>query len=177
MGLGTGPSNILIKIAEAVHIRTKQPDLNRQGGYDLPAIYLTVLQRDAEEPRGEQVTVTTQDIDECASSPCSNGTEQCIDRENGFVCECSPGYSGVFCEIDINECSSSPCLNGGTCKDEVNKFTCVCLPGYAGRRCEIDIDECYWTQCENNGTCTDFINGYQCHCIPYTTGRHCQYSM
>ncbi|XP_013411770.1 uncharacterized protein LOC106174656 [Lingula anatina] len=48
------------KIAEAVHIRTKQPDLNRQGGYDLPAIYLTVLQRDAEEPRGEEVTVTTQ---------------------------------------------------------------------------------------------------------------------
>lgn len=36
------------------------------------------------------------DINECDSDPCANnGT--CIDMVNGFVCNCTAGFVGVFC--------------------------------------------------------------------------------
>lgn len=39
------------------------------------------------------------DIDECALQLCSaTGTEQCRDGINDFVCVCSLGYTGTYCE-------------------------------------------------------------------------------
>lgn len=32
-------------------------------------------------------------IDECESQPCQNGG-LCVDRVDGFLCHCLPGYSG-----------------------------------------------------------------------------------
>ena len=37
------------------------------------------------------------DIDECASSPCQNGS-QCVDDINGYTCQCLPGWTGTSCE-------------------------------------------------------------------------------
>ena len=40
--------------------------------------------------------VVDADIDDCDSSPCQHGT--CIDRVNGYDCDCDSGYSGDDCE-------------------------------------------------------------------------------
>ena len=37
------------------------------------------------------------DINECSSNPCLNGGT-CVDRVNGYVCNCQPGYNGVRCQ-------------------------------------------------------------------------------
>lgn len=39
----------------------------------------------------------SKDIHECESSPCVHGS--CTDQVNGYVCECTPGYIGVSCNI------------------------------------------------------------------------------
>ena len=36
------------------------------------------------------------DVDECASNPCLNdGT--CVDRLDGFTCQCTDGFTGTLC--------------------------------------------------------------------------------
>ncbi len=101
------------------------------------------------------------DVNECGSSPCSNGAT-CKDLVNGYNCSCAPGYDGTHCKtgngrlvsgqvcmrvlrkvlfaihsiLDINECGSNPCLNGATCKDLENVYNCSCTPGYSGTHCQ-----------------------------------------
>ena len=36
------------------------------------------------------------DIDECASNPCLNGGT-CVDRLDGFTCQCTSGFTGPIC--------------------------------------------------------------------------------
>ncbi|ELU08766.1 hypothetical protein CAPTEDRAFT_228894 [Capitella teleta] len=42
------------------------------------------------------------DVNECAAdvNPCGNG--RCINKFNGFACECDPGYSGTLCTKDCD---------------------------------------------------------------------------
>ena len=70
-------------------------------------------------------------INECASSPCQNGAE-CQDGDNGYKCDCIPGYRGRHCAIDIDECNSNPCQNGGNCTNNLNGYTCTCAEGFEG---------------------------------------------
>ncbi|NXJ62788.1 PGCA protein, partial [Rostratula benghalensis] len=46
---------------------------------------------------------TTEDTDECHSSPCQNGAT-CVDGINSFKCLCLPSYGGDLCEIDLENC-------------------------------------------------------------------------
>uniref|UniRef100_A0A8C4JGL4 Aggrecan core protein n=1 Tax=Dromaius novaehollandiae TaxID=8790 RepID=A0A8C4JGL4_DRONO len=46
---------------------------------------------------------TTEDIDECHSSPCLNGAT-CVDGIDSFKCLCLPSYGGDLCEIDLENC-------------------------------------------------------------------------
>ncbi|XP_038066606.1 fibropellin-3-like [Patiria miniata] len=115
--------------------------------------------------------MTTDHIDECASSQCQNGGV-CRDAVNGFQCTCAPGYDGVVCEVDIDECASCPCQNGGVCRDAVNSFQCTCAPGYDGVVCEVDINECASSPCQN-GLCDNLVDGFRCFCRPGFSGFFC----
>ncbi|NXC65819.1 PGCA protein, partial [Anhinga anhinga] len=46
---------------------------------------------------------TTEDTDECHSSPCQNGAT-CVDGIDSFKCLCLPSYGGDLCEIDLENC-------------------------------------------------------------------------
>ncbi|PKU45262.1 aggrecan core protein [Limosa lapponica baueri] len=46
---------------------------------------------------------TTEDTDECHSSPCLNGAT-CVDGIDAFKCLCLPSYGGDLCEIDLENC-------------------------------------------------------------------------
>ncbi|XP_071493021.1 uncharacterized protein [Diadema antillarum] len=117
------------------------------------------------------------DIDECSSSPCNVGT--CVDRIDGFVCECPDDSSpyDVFCN-PLPPCTSDPCQNNGTCQQDLASytFTCVCLPGFEGVTCEININDCalHGVTCANGGTCVDLLEDFRCECPPGFEGRFCE---
>ncbi|KFQ06756.1 Aggrecan core protein [Leptosomus discolor] len=51
----------------------------------------------------EALGPTTEDTDECYSSPCLNGAT-CVDGIDSFKCLCLPSYGGDLCEIDLENC-------------------------------------------------------------------------
>lgn len=79
-------------------------------------------------------------IDNCLGNDCKNGAS-CVSKQNGYSCNCIPGYSGQLCEIDIDECALNPCRHG-QCRDGINKYMCDCYPGYTGTNCDVNIDDC-----------------------------------
>ncbi|NXG74431.1 PGCA protein, partial [Baryphthengus martii] len=59
-------------------------------------------------PQGSQEAIdtlgpTTEDTDECHSSPCLNGAT-CVDGIDSYKCLCLPSYGGDLCEIDLENC-------------------------------------------------------------------------
>eukprot|EP00057_Strongylocentrotus_purpuratus_P011640 XP_011666114.1 PREDICTED: fibrillin-1 isoform X3 [Strongylocentrotus purpuratus] len=94
-------------------------------------------------PAVTQTTPPKRGLNECNSSPCINGV--CIDRPDGFICQCVEGYhlvDSVTCE-DTNECESPDaqdiCMYGNCVNEPPGSFTCECTDGLTldstGRRC------------------------------------------
>ncbi|PVD36008.1 hypothetical protein C0Q70_02978 [Pomacea canaliculata] len=104
-----------------------------------------------------------QDINECPSSPCSQG---CINTNGSYTCTCHSGFQFNTtikdCE-DINECLNSPCSQG--CVNTKGSYTCTCYSGFkinsATKDCE-DVDECLNSPCTQ--LCTNIDGDYYCSC-------------
>jgi len=116
-------------------------------------------------PEGESCDPASGDCvadDPCTPDPCLNGfcspegggclSSICTPPPGGgFVCNCDPGWTGIYCEIDIDECASNPCVHGD-CTDLVNAYSCSCLPGWTGTNCDTETPQAY--DCETNNPCT-----------------------
>lgn len=105
----------------------------------------------------------------CRSDPCYNGGRCTEDNRGDYSCQCSPGFTGVYCETEISVhplCEPKPCLNNGTCKvtPGTPKVECECAKGFIGPRCETDLDDCASSPCQNNGQCIDEVGGFRCNC-------------
>ena len=84
-------------------------------------------------------------------NPCLNGGK-CVDKADGYRCECSSEYSGARC-ANVAHCAS-PCQNNGNCRNEADGYRCECPSGYKGPECA-DVDDCAGNPCQNGGTCVD----------------------
>ncbi|KAK7080255.1 DNA repair protein Rad9,Rhp9, partial [Halocaridina rubra] len=94
-------------------------------------------------------------------------------RDEGWRCDCQPGWEGELCQSETNECASDPCKNGGTCTDRFNNFTCTCLDTWQGPTCEQDFDECATAICKNGGSCYNIQGSFECACEQENCGQTC----
>lgn len=69
-------------------------------------------------------------VNDCASMPCRNNGI-CIDKVNGFYCNCTDDWMGPTCETAYDICKLNPCQNNASCVSTGNKhdFSCNCLSG------------------------------------------------
>ncbi|CAH1240533.1 NOTCH1 [Branchiostoma lanceolatum] len=114
-------------------------------------------------------TTGTGIADECIETPCQHG--RCVNKDGGYKCTCSPGWTGQNCRKDINECMGNLCQHG-RCVNKDGGYKCTCSPGWTGQNCQQDTNECTKTPCQH-GRCVDKDGGYKCTCSPGWTGQNC----
>ena len=73
----------------------------------------------------------------CPYIQCQNGAT-CLElgQPPGYLCECPPQFSGMYCETAVQFCDPNPCLFGGRCREEETTFSCRCPLERGGRTCE-----------------------------------------
>ncbi|KPP72550.1 latent-transforming growth factor beta-binding protein 3-like [Scleropages formosus] len=114
-------------------------------------------------------------MDECRLNRNICGHGECINGQNGFMCQCNTGYrphaQRKSC-VDENECESDPCGPGrGSCINTMGSYRCRCLHGYKllvhhGKLKCIDVNECYKPNtCGEGGQCINLPGSYKCECF------------
>ena len=96
-------------------------------------------------------------IETCEPNLCQN-SGSCVASGDGFVCNCTDGFTGTLCQ-STNYCASSPCQNGGSCVNGLGTHLCFCRENFAGEFCQLPIDDIV-DSCDNtntnNRTCSSF---------------------
>ncbi|CAJ0935107.1 unnamed protein product [Ranitomeya imitator] len=113
--------------------------------------------------------------DECKYSDCENGGT-CVDGINMYTCQCTPQYTGEYCEQLLDFCSAelNPCHPDSKCITTAEGPKCECAPGYIGENCSLNYDDCKDHRCQNNAQCVDEVNGYSCQCTEGFSGQLCE---
>lgn len=111
-------------------------------------------------------------------NPCKHG--QCVpnNQTGEFVCECSIGYMGPFCDLMRHPCDFKPCENG-ICEIVGDLYyKCLCKPNYTGVNCHIEIKPCDESTCLNGGRCRSLTTFDEtdigCDCPINFTGTICE---
>ena len=91
-------------------------------------------------------------------------------------CECSPGWTGLKCDIPVcygvNGTNSNACSSHGQC---MNPNQCQCSPGWTGLKCDIPV--CYGLNGTNSNVCSGHgvcVGPDTCQCTPYWELNQCQ---
>ncbi|XP_076112267.1 uncharacterized protein LOC143080345 [Mytilus galloprovincialis] len=92
------------------------------------------------------------DVDDCNSNPCVNGT--CMDKLRGYRCTCNRGFTGSNCDVNIDDCVTNVCQNDAQCLDGILAYSCLCSKGYKGELCEIAIVDGGWTRWDDWTKCS-----------------------
>lgn len=72
----------------------------------------------------------------CQRNQCQHSSV-CVADFYSYVCECSTGYTGRWCQDRIDYCVEDPCMNG-QCVSNLDQFECRCSnTGYTGTRLEL----------------------------------------
>ncbi|CAH1800248.1 unnamed protein product [Owenia fusiformis] len=108
----------------------------------------------------------------CLSSPCLHGGS-CYSNQDGYICVCTPGRSGVICQF--SECDGNPCLFGGTCSITDTGRLCECTQGRSGTICENSA--CDTNPCKSGGVCSIDQSGVRCSCQSGFTGVFCEVAL
>nr|XP_048293531.1 protocadherin Fat 2 [Myodes glareolus] len=83
----------------------------------------------------------------CSQNPCLNGGSCSPALGSGYLCRCSPPFSGRNCEHGRENCTSVPCQEGGTCVSSPEGTSCNCPHPYTGDRCEMEARGCSGGHC------------------------------
>lgn len=116
----------------------------------------------------------SNDISTDSGIKCLNGGE-CIEGEGlSFTCNCTEGWTGIYCQSDIDECESSPCQNGGICINKLASYDCACPTGFTGNNCEQVLHYCPNSTCINDALCLLDDGEPVCYCVPDYHGNRCE---